>query len=163
MGNRYNDNEHYVEADHSPIVPYQQVLSQHDSSAVNAIQVPGSTAMSMQHSTPTAHRPQDHADAALTYSKAYMAVMFLIVSALVGVVYKMEVLGAEIFLYAVTWLGGLGIAGFVSLAVNRKQGLHHSSTGVQHHELEIRERIAEHAINTQADLMRDRWGIDSNE
>lgn len=163
MTNRYNDGSQYVKAEHSPIVSYQQVLSQADSEAVTALQNPGQAAMSISGVQTPHHSPTEHAEAALMYSKAYVGFMVLIVSAIVGMAYMIDVFDGDLFLYAVTWLGGLGIAGFVSLTANRKQGLYHSQTGVQHHELEIRADIAKHSIDTHADLLRSKWGLEDHE
>ncbi len=65
------------------------------------------------------------------------------------------------------------------LALNRRQGLHHSATGISHHEIDARERmhatnaeveierirqageVAKHAIDSTSQLMQKRWQIES--
>jgi len=48
----------------------------------------------------------------------------------------------------------------VALAVNRKQGLYHSATGIAHHEIESREALARYALDKHVDLICARWNID---
>lgn len=54
-----------------------------------------------------------------------------------------------------------GLAVLVSLMLNRKQGLHHSSTGIAHAEIESRERVALHTINQHVELIKEKWKIDN--
>lgn len=78
------------------------------------------------------------AKASLLYSVAIMAVAAFVIGALLilsgicegdpGAFFGLEILGT-------------GIVGMIALAVNRKQGLHHSATGIAHAEVETRERM----------------------
>lgn len=61
--------------------------------------------------------------------------------------------------YFVTWLCVWGVCVLVALGINRWQGLHHSSTGLAHHEIDSRERIATYAIDRHVELLEKKWGL----
>jgi len=74
---------------------------------------------------------------------------------------------------------GTGIVTLAAMIINRSVGLHHSATGIAHHEIKAtmknharsadvqeyeidsRERIALHAIDRHAELIEKRWRLES--
>jgi len=96
----------------------------------------------------------------------------LLVSAAYGVAALLITLGLLALAWIFRWLGGSwpayaygglliwGVVVVVVLLLNRRQGLHHSPSGIAHHEISARERIARHAIDTHADLLLERWRLD---
>jgi hypothetical protein len=52
-----------------------------------------------------------------------------------------------------------GLACLGALAVNRWQGLHYSPSGIAHHEIDSRERVALHAIDRHAEIIERRLGL----
>lgn len=104
-----------------------------------------------------------HAKATLLVSSAYIVASAMITGGLLLIAYLFRALGDAWGLYV---YGGLIIWGLCVLAAlfgNRRQSLHHSPTGIAHHELDSRERIALHAIDTHADLLRARWEMDRHD
>lgn len=98
-----------------------------------------------------------HAAASLLYSAAYSGV-FLAVAVFVGAILMLNmdegqwVVGAILFL---SW----GSFTMYMLWHNREQGLHHSSAGIAHAEIDSRERIALHAIDKHAAIIEKRLGL----
>ena len=80
------------------------------------------------------------AKASLLYSVAYAFAAALITGAICFVGYLNE--GGGGAFYTVVWLFFWGASVLAALAINRHQGLWHSSTGIAHHEIESRERVA---------------------
>lgn len=104
-----------------------------------------------------------HAKATLLISSAYVMAAGMITGGLLLVVWLFRGLGDGWATYTFTGLVVWGVCILMSLWGNRKQALHHSPTGIAHHELDSRERIAMHAIDVHADLLLKRWDIDRNE
>lgn len=141
----------FVEADPRPM-PLTQVSAQ-----------PIEIAPIMPPATYTGHARQDDtateiAKAALMVSAAYVAAALLITVGLLLIVWIFRGLGHQWANYVYPGLAFWGVAILIALAVNRRQSLHHSPTGIAHHELDSRERIARHAIDTHARLLLARWG-----
>jgi uncharacterized membrane protein YqjE len=102
-----------------------------------------------------------HARATLLVAAAYIAAALLITCGLLLIIWLFRGLGERLAAY---WFTGLVLWGVCILAAlwgNRRQSLHHSPTGVTHAEIQSRERLARHAIDTHADLLIKRWDRDS--
>ncbi len=102
-----------------------------------------------------------HAKATLLVALAYIIAAGMITAGLLLIVWLYRGLGNDWAMYV---YGGLILWGLCVLAAlfgNRKQSLWHSPTGIAHHELDSREKIALHAIDTHASLLLKRWAIDN--
>jgi hypothetical protein len=113
----------------------------------------------------TGHARQDDdaitaAKATLLVALAYIIAAGMVTVGLLLVVWLFRGLGEGFATYTYTGLIVWGIATLVVLWSNRKQSLWHSPTGIAHHELDSRERIARHAIDTHAGLLLKRWEMD---
>lgn len=116
----------------------------------------------------TGHARQDddamsHAKAALLVSAAYIAAAAMITAGLLLIAYLFRALGDGWGTYTFTGLIMWGVCVLATLWGNRRQSLHHSPTGISHHEIDSRERIALHAIDTHADLLIKRWEMDRHD
>lgn len=112
----------------------------------------------LMRTTTSGHARQDddamtHAKATLLVSGAYILAALLITVGLLLIVWLFKGLGERLAPYAYAGLLVWGIAILLALAANRRQALWHSPTGIAHHELDVRERIAYHAINVHAQLL----------
>ena len=85
------------------------------------------------------------ASASLLYSSAYARPAALITVALLMLAYPL--IGGPFAAYLFVGLLAWGVAILVVLLMNRKQGLHHSSTGIAHASIASNERVAMHALN----------------
>jgi hypothetical protein len=94
--------------------------------------------------------------ASLIYSVAMGSAAAMITAGILFIAYNL--LGGDEGLYAIAWLVTWGICVLVALLRNRLQGLWHSPTGIAHHEIESRERIALYAIDRHVQLIEKRWG-----
>ncbi len=106
----------------------------------------------------TGHARQDddamtHAKATLLVAAAYILAAGMITLGLLLIVWLFRGLGERFAPYAYTGLIVWGIAILAALWGNRRQALWHSPTGIAHHELDMREAIAMHAIDTHAALL----------
>ncbi len=116
----------------------------------------------------TGHARQDddaitHAKATLLVALAYIIAAGMITVGLLLIVWLYRGLGEGFAAYTYTGLIIWGLCVLASLWGNRKQSLWHSPTGIAHHELDSRERIARHAIDTHAGLLLKRWELDQDE
>ncbi|HXF62869.1 MAG TPA: hypothetical protein VNK95_14690 [Caldilineaceae bacterium] len=115
--------------------------------------------------TYTGHARQEdnaitHAQAALIVSAAYVGAAGLITLGLLLLAWMFRALGGSWPLYVYTGLLVWGAAVLTALWGNRRQSLYHSASGIAHHEIESRERLARHAIDTHARLLLARWELD---
>jgi hypothetical protein len=121
--------------------------------------------------TITANRPADHlvrsddnamshAKASLLYSIAYAFAAALITGAICFVGYLSEGGGGSFYLVVWLFFWGLSILGV--LYFNRGQGLHHSSTGIAHHEIESREKVALFTISKHVELVKEKWKLEND-
>lgn len=116
-------------------------------------------------SSHSGHARQDddamtHAKATLLVSAAYIVAAGMITGGLLLIAWLFRALGDAWAAYTYTGLIVWGLCVLMALWGNRKQSLHHSPTGIGHHEIDSRERIARHAINTHAELLITRWKMD---
>ena len=101
------------------------------------------------------------AQATLIHAKADIVVFGVITVALIFLFWFWQ--GGDLLLWG---LGGLLTWGSVSLFAlnrNRAQGFKHSPSGVDHHEIDSRERIALHAIDRHADIIEARYKSEGDE
>ncbi len=113
----------------------------------------------------TGHARQDddaitHAKATLLVALAYIIAAGMITAGLLLIIWLYRGLGEGWGMYTFTGLIVWGLCVLAALFGNRKQSLWHSPTGIAHHELDSRERIARHAIDTHAGLLLKRWELD---
>jgi len=94
-------------------------------------------------------------------ASAYIVAAGLITGGLLLIVWLYRGLGEGWGLYTFTGLIVWGLCILVALWGNRKQSLHHSPTGIGHHEIDSRERIAMHAVDVHAQLLMRRWELDN--
>lgn len=120
-----------------------------------------------------------NAKASLLYSKAIIFVVSIGITAIMFLAYLNY--GGDIEIYAGVELLALSGAGLLALLYNRHQGLHHSASGIAHHELKTQEklarrhaqtqeyaidsaeRIALHAIDKHTELIERRWQLERGE
>jgi hypothetical protein len=98
-----------------------------------------------------------HARATLLVASAYIIAAGMITAGLLLVIWAFRALGDAVAIYFYFGIIFWGVCILVALYSNRRQGLHHSPTGVAHHELDSRERLARHAIDQQVRLLLERW------
>lgn len=94
------------------------------------------------------------ARADLLVSAAYALPAGLVTIGILALAWAFRALGEAWAVYALVGLIGWGGAVLWALWANRRQGLYNSPAGIAHHELDARERIALHAINVHAELLR---------
>lgn len=98
--------------------------------------------------------------ASLIYSSAYAFAALLITGAIFLMGWMNSGRDGDGGWYVTGWLLAWGICVLVSLAVNRSQGLHHSSTGLAHHEISSRERVSLYAIDRHIELLEKKWELE---
>ena len=120
-----------------------------------------------------------NAKASLLYSKAIGTVAALGVTGILFLAWLTY--GGDVAVYfGLEILGVSGVA-LVALVVNRGQGLHHSASGIAHHELKVqeklaarhaqtqeyeidsRERVALYAIDRHVELVKTRWQLEAEQ
>lgn len=101
-----------------------------------------------------------HAKATLLVSAAYIVAALMITTGLLLIVFLFRGLGDAVALYFYAGILMWGVCILAALLMNRRQSLHHSSTGLGHAEISSRERLAKHAIDTHASLLLKRWKVD---
>lgn len=99
-----------------------------------------------------------HAQASLLYSQSYMKVFAIVTGALLAIIYIAR--GGDLMVYFFGWLVAWGIVALVILAVNRWQGLHHSSSGVAHAQIKATKDVAIFAIDRHCTMLERKWGIE---
>lgn len=98
--------------------------------------------------------------ASLLYSTAYIKIFGIVTGALLAIIYVAH--GGDLWVYFFAGLLSWGVAGLIILAVNRWQGLHHSSIGVAHAQIAATERVAIYAIDRHCTMLERKWGIDAD-
>jgi hypothetical protein len=96
----------------------------------------------------------------LIYSAAYAFAALLITGGIFVMAWLVSGRDGNGAHYFTAWLIVWGICVLVALAVNRWQGLWFSSTGIAHHEIESRERIAMYTVDRHIELLEKRWELD---
>ncbi len=114
----------------------------------------------------TGHARQDddamsHARATLLVSSAYIVAAGMITCGLLLIVWLFRGLGDAWGAYTYVGLIVWGLCVLVALWSNRRQGLWHSPSGISHHEIASREKIALHAVDVHAHLLLKRWELDN--
>lgn len=112
-----------------------------------------------------AHSRQDdnaitHAKATLLVSTAYIVAAAMITVGLLLLAWIFRAFGEAWGLYVYSGLIVWGLCVLLALLLNRRQSLHHSASGIAHHELDSRERLAKYAIDQHVRLLLKRWGVD---
>lgn len=182
--NRYDSQQNMVKPE-----PRAEILPPAKLSEPATLELPSATqpiyleAPALQ-GTHTGHiRHQDdaitNAKASLLYSKAIIFVVSLGITAILFLVYLDQ--GGDLGIYFGVELLALSGAALLALLYNRHQGLHHSASGIAHHELrtqekiarrhaevqeyeiDSRERIAMAMIETHAELIEKRWQIETGQ
>lgn len=94
----------------------------------------------------------------LIYSAAYIVAMLFITTGLLLIAWMAGVASFPVLFYCglIFW----GVTALFFLLRNRAQGLWHSATGIAHHEIESRERVALETMYEHADLIRERWRME---
>jgi hypothetical protein len=133
---------------------------------LNTTIAPIEVAQLLPQAAQTGHARQDddaitHAKATLLVAGAYVVAAGMITAGLLLMAWLFRALGSDWATYTFTGLVVWGVCILAALWGNRKQSLWHSPTGIAHHELDSRERIARHAIDTHAHLLLRRWEIDN--
>lgn len=99
-----------------------------------------------------------HAQASLLYSQSYMKVFAIVTGALLAIIYIAR--GGDLMVYFFGWLIAWGIVALIILAVNRWQGLRHSSSGVAHAQIKATKDVAIFAIDRHCTMLERKWGIE---
>jgi hypothetical protein len=95
--------------------------------------------------------------ASLFYSLAYGVAGAMITGPLVLLAFW--ALGGDEEIYYVVFLLLWGMCILAALGWNRWQGLWYSPAGLDHHEIDSRERIAMFAIEKHVELLEKKWGV----
>lgn len=149
--NRYNESASFV-----PALPVRRPVDLPDVRPADAV-------IDLVRAGPlSGHARQDdtaitHAQATLIVAAGYLVGFLLITVGLIVLAYIFRLLGSDAAVYFLAGLILWGFLNLVALAVNRGQGLWHSPSGIAHHEIDSRERIAELAIRTHAELLKERF------
>jgi len=101
-----------------------------------------------------------HAKAALMVASAYIVAAAMVTGGLLLIVWLYRGLGEGFAAYAYIGFVLWGLCILVALWGNRKQSLWHSPTGIAHAEINSRERIALHAVDTHARLLMRKWELE---
>lgn len=100
-----------------------------------------------------------HARAHLIVSAGYIGAAALTIAGLLILAGLAGLFGHDLGRYIAIWIGGVGVAALVVMFANRRQQHHYSAAGIAHHDLDVRERIARHAIDTHAELLLAQWRL----
>ena len=112
----------------------------------------------MSHFSRTDDSAVTQAVGSLIYSSAYAVAAAMISGGIILLTWIIR--GGVGSHYALAWLVIWGVCILGALAINRTQGLKHSSTGIAHAEIESRERLAMFAIEKHVELIEKRWKLD---
>ena len=145
------------------VVPYSQAeITANEQGVIDSALAAAGTVMSgrqMSHLAKSDDTALTNAFASLFYSLAYSIAGAFISGGLLLLAYC--VLGGDEGIYALVFLVLWGCCFLAALAYNRWQGLWFSPAGLEHHEIDSRERIAIHAIDKHLDLIERRWRLKS--
>ncbi len=138
-------------------IPYHPPATLTDIPAPNVIDIARTNAGGYARSDDDA---LSSAKATLLVSAAYGVAALLITAGLLLVAWMYRWLGGNWPAYAYGGILVWGVVVLIVLLLNRRQGLHHSASGISHHEIDSRTLIAMHAIDTHADLLSERWRLE---
>jgi hypothetical protein len=138
---------------HNELTPAEQtVLGQ-------AVQAAG-TVMAhrqMSHLARSEETPLVNAASSLLYSAVYSIAGALITGAILFLAWN--IVGGDGAIYALIWVFAWGLCLLAALYFNRRQGLWYSPAGLDHHEIESRERIAMYTVDRHIDLLEKKWKL----
>lgn len=131
-------------------------------------ELPTLAEIAMRGAAHTGHARQDDnaitvAQAHLVVSAGYVLAAAMTIAGLLILAFLAGLFGEAISRYVAVWIGGVGIVALLVMAINRRQQHHYSAAGIGHHDIESRERIAKHAIDTHAELLIAQWRIQNGE
>ncbi|HMN27724.1 MAG TPA: hypothetical protein PKE45_06160 [Caldilineaceae bacterium] len=145
----------------NPVAAYtQNEITAPEQGVVHAALAAAGTVMAhrqMAHLAKSEDTALTNAWASLFYSVAYSLAGALITGGMLCLAFLL--FGGDEAIYLLTWLVVWGICLLAALAYNRWQGLWFSPAGLDHHEIDSRERIAMHAIDQHIELIERRWGM----
>lgn len=182
--NRYNTQQNIVRPIVGEVLPPVRLSDPHEMPAHLAQGQPIQLGAPVMASSHTGHiRHQDdaltNARASLLYSKAIILVTSIGITAILFLAYLNY--GGDLGIYFGIELLALSGAALVALVANRAQGLHHSASGIAHHELrtqekiarrhaqvqeyeiDSRERVATYAIDRHVELVKTRWQLEAGQ
>ena len=182
--NRYDTQQNIVRPITGEILPPVRLSDPHELPAYMTQGQPiqlDAPAPALSHTGHIRHQDDalTNARASLLYSRAIGAVAALGVTGLLFLAWLTY--GGDVAVYfGLEVLGVSGVA-LVALVVNRGQGLHHSASGIAHHELKTQEklarrhaqtqeylidsqeRVATYAIDKHVELVKTRWQLERGE
>ena len=143
------------------VVPYSPAeITANEQGVIDSALSAAGTVMSgrqMSHLAKSDDTALTNAFASLFYSLAYSIAGAFISGGLLLLAYC--VLGGDEGIYALVFLVLWGCCFLAALAYNRWQGLWFSPAGLEHHEIDSRERIAMFAIEKHIELIQTRWKL----
>jgi hypothetical protein len=143
------------------IVPYSHgEITANEQGVIDSALTAAGTVMAgrqMSHLAKSEDTALTNAFASLFYSLAYSVAGAMITAALLLLVFLLFGGNERIYLLLFFLLWGMCLLG--ALAYNRWQGLWFSPAGLDHHEIDSRERIAIHAIDKHIELIERRWRL----
>jgi hypothetical protein len=112
----------------------------------------------MTHLARSEENPIQNAVASLIYSAAYGFAGALITGGLLVLLFIAFGGNEEVYLilFFIFW----GICWMAAFYLNRKQGLYHSPSGLEHAEIQSRERIAKFVVKEYIGLLEKKWRLD---
>ena len=108
----------------------------------------------------TAHSHDDAltlATASLLYSRAYMWVFGVVISALLAIAWVVVRDDAMLAVLIVVGVVSWGWSSYSILSHNREQGLHHSPTGIEHARIESQVELGKYAIDKHIYILERQW------
>jgi hypothetical protein len=164
--NYYEDDFRPVVAPRNTYVPARsyQDISMNEQALMGQVVSAAGTVMAhrqMSHLSRSDETPLLNAAASLLYSVVYSIAGAVITGAILFLAYTVFG-GAEGF-YALLWVFLWGICLLTALYFNRRQGLHYSPAGLDHHEIESRERITMYLIDRHIDLLEKKWKLENRQ
>jgi len=129
---------------------------------------PGNITEVLPPSVQSHHTRQDDdamiaAKSTLLIASAYIIAAAMITLGLMIIIFMFRGLGEGAALYFFTGIIVWGVCILLALFGNRRQSLHHSSSGLGHAEIQSRERLAKYVVDQHAAMLMRRWEIDSRE
>jgi hypothetical protein len=112
----------------------------------------------MSHLARSEETPVTNAVSSLIYSAAYGFAGALITGGLLVLLYI--AIGGNEEVYLILFFIFWGICWMAAFYFNRKQGLHHSPSGLEHAEIQSRERIAKFVVKEYIGLLEKKWRLD---